>query len=641
MVNERRTYRMRVAGQMFNQLGLQMYSGAVPSITELISNAYDAMARNVWIDIPIGRSVKPTDKVVVRDDGHGMNYKECNDLYLLVGRDRRKGRTGLTKRYNGLKPRKVQGRKGIGKLAGFGIAHLIEVKTIQGGSVSHFRLDFNDLTKSPDFADTDGYEPEPLKEDGNSTKESPMTEITLSKLKITRAITESNFRASIARRLLVLDDNFTVHVNGIAITREEVPFQFRFPKTKWQSEQLSSGEKFQWWVGFCEQPIDIEEQRGFVVYVRGKLAQTPWFFDISGGTWGQHGLQYLTGEIKADFLDEKEDLIATDRGTVRWEDPMASLLKEWGQKKIKDLLQEWAKKRREDKKQNPIISKYLTIAKHLPQREREIFESAVDRICSIPQIDKGKNSDITDELVVFIYNALTNKSLLDMIHRINISSPEDMKAFTQTLSEWDIIEAINTAQVVKGRVQIIQTFEQMIDNKVREKPDMQEYLKQHPWLIDPKWSLLAHEKALDTIISKHYGLQKTKTHDGRQRLDFFCLGDRSSRAYVVEVKKPGNSIGKEELRKLQDYVLFLREQQKNSEDSYDVSGLLIADGIKKGHEEYLKDLEKTVTYRNWQGLLRTTKTLHEEFLTMVTERAPKNDPRMSELMNRFPEKDEK
>src|SRR5271155_924085 len=87
-VNARR-YRMTVAGQMFKHLGLQMYSGAVPALAELISNAYDAMARNVNIRMPVGRALEPDDEISVEDDGHGMTYEECNELYLTVGRDRR------------------------------------------------------------------------------------------------------------------------------------------------------------------------------------------------------------------------------------------------------------------------------------------------------------------------------------------------------------------------------------------------------------------------------------------------------------------------------------------------------------------------------------------------------------------------
>ena len=98
MQNNRRVYKTTVAGQLFKHLGLQMYSGAVPAISELISNAYDAMARNVWIEIPTGRPIQQTDKIVVKDDGHGMNYVDCNSLYLTVGRDRRSGATEWAER---------------------------------------------------------------------------------------------------------------------------------------------------------------------------------------------------------------------------------------------------------------------------------------------------------------------------------------------------------------------------------------------------------------------------------------------------------------------------------------------------------------------------------------------------------------
>src|SRR5688572_14389182 len=84
-----RHYKMTVAGQLFRHLGLQMYSGAVPALAELISNAYDAMARNVFITLPIGRAIENTDDIVVSDDGHGMTFDESNDLYLTVGRDQR------------------------------------------------------------------------------------------------------------------------------------------------------------------------------------------------------------------------------------------------------------------------------------------------------------------------------------------------------------------------------------------------------------------------------------------------------------------------------------------------------------------------------------------------------------------------
>ena len=49
---------------------------------------------------------------------------------------------------------------------------------------------------------------------------------------------------------------------------------------------------------FTEKPIHDAESRGIAVLSRGKLVQEPWFFDITGGTYGQHGMQYMTGEVE-------------------------------------------------------------------------------------------------------------------------------------------------------------------------------------------------------------------------------------------------------------------------------------------------------------------------------------------------------
>lgn len=636
-----RQYRMTVAGQLFKHLGLQMYSGAVPAISELISNGYDAMAKNVWITIPTRRSIQQTDEIVVKDDGHGMSFDECNSLYLSVGMNRRSNGSEWTKAYNGIKSRKVQGRKGIGKLAGFGIADRIDVRTVKGEQVAHFALDFTALTKSPSFADAEGYSPEPLSDDGASSKEKPGSIVTLSQLRISRAIDEEQFKRGIARRLLVLDKYFTVHVNGKAISRQEVPFQFRFPPKpgQWDTADIGNGQQIQWWVGFCKETIPDEEQRGFVVYVRGKLAQTPWFFDLSGGVWGQHGMQYLTGEVKADFLDESVDLIATDRGTIQWEDSMAVPLKEWGRKKVRELLESWTDKRREAKAKSPKIIQYLEQAEKLPERERKIFKAVVDRICAIPQLDKDKEGkDIADELVEFAYNAMTNRSFLDAIRRLNAASAEDVAQFSKILSEWDIIEAVNTAHLVKGRVEIIRKFKQMIDDKIPEKPDMQDYLRNHPWLIDPKWTTLVHEQSLDTLIVDKFKLAKSGSKDGARRLDFFCLGDRYKTVHVIETKRPGDLVGRKEFDQLRDYVLFLRQklQDEVTAEEYKrttIRGLLIADRIRSDDQTHAQTHQTSGVFdiRPWGNLLTAAETLHKEFLDVVRGRAPADDPRMKNL----------
>ncbi len=630
---------MRFAGELVKHLGLQMYSGPSPAIGELISNAWDAVTKNVWLEIPLNRPIEETDIIVIKDDGHGMTFDECNDAYLIVGRDRRRQEGDFSRSYNGLKPRRLQSRKGIGKLAGFGIANRVEIRTVANGEVSHFALDYDKITKGRQLIEP--YSPEPLSDDGKKTKEKSGTRIVLSQLKLSRAIPEEQFRRSLARRFTILSSEFKVFINKKPLSKEELEFEFRFPEKqgKWETISLSNGYQIKWWAGFCRTPIQDEDARGFVVYARGKMAQTPWFFDLSGGVWGQHGLQYLTGEIIADFLDitEGQDLIATDRGTVRWEEALAAPLKEWGVKKVKELLNQWVEKRQKKKIQSQKVKHYLELSQRLPEREKQIFRSFVDKVCAIPQIDKDKEGkDILDELIEFGFNALTNRHFMDIIRQLNATKPEDWKNLHKALEEWTIIEAIETARLVKGRLTIIDKFEEMIDAKVKEKPDMQNFLREYPWLIDSTWNMVEHEKRLDTILEKHL-LQKKSSNskEGKKRLDFFCLTD-SSRIIVVEVKRPGENINKKELRQVIDYVDYLRKNENGTSDKERpgkmVQGFLIAGGI---DSDALPERERVhgsgVFMRTWKSLLDTAKESHKQYYKVVKNRAPKGDPRIQSL----------
>ncbi|NPV51177.1 MAG: hypothetical protein HPY60_08305 [Candidatus Methanofastidiosum sp.] len=637
---EKRKYKMEFAGRLIKHLGLQMYSGAVPCIAELIANSYDAMASVVEIEIPFATSIDSEAVITVKDDGHGMSYEECNNSYLVVGRDRRQEEGDYSNKYRGRKKRKLMSRKGIGKLAGFGIANRVEVRTVKDGILNHFAMDYGEMTKGNKFVSD--YEPERMEKDGFKVNESNGTIITLSQLKISRPIIEDSFRKSMSRRFTIFSNpEFTIFLNGKKLDKAELEFQFRYPteKGKWNEEEIKGFGSIKWWVGFTETTIPDEEARGIVIMTRGRLSHTPWFFGISGGVYGQHGMQYLTGEIIADQLDvtEGQDFTSTDRGSILWEEPGPSLLKNWGQNKVKDLLKDWVDKRRIGKENRPEVVKYLEYASRLPPKERHIFNSFVDKLVSIPQLDEDK--EILDELIKFGYNALTNHTFLEVIKQINAAEEADRDKIFEILAEWDIIEAVNTAQKIKGRVEIIKKFRQMITDKVPEKPDMQDYIEDHPWLIDMGWESFQREKSLNRILYEKFGQPKTKDKSGREIPDYFCIGD-SRTAHVIELKRPGLKIGNEELDQLRDYVFFLRdhcekEASKAPLKKIQIEGLLIYGDIKDGSMK----LRETYTTTNinswsWDYLLRRAEDTHLNFLDMTTEKVKKSspdDPRIKQL----------
>ena len=631
---------MRFSGRLVKHLGLQMYSGAVPAIAELIANAWDATAKNVYINVPLGKSLEHTDKISVRDDGSGISFEECNNHYLVVGRDRRSEEGDYSTEFGEVKPRKLMARKGIGKLSGFGIANRIEARTVKDGLVTHFAMDYDSMTRSGNFIEE--YHPELLGDDGKKVDEPNGTAITLTQLKLTRTINNDAFRESMARRFTVLSDpQFAVFVNDGKLTKSERELQFRYPlkPNAWSSENITGVGEIKWWIGFEKGPIPDEDARGIVVFTRGKMAQAPWFFGLSGGVWGQHGMQYMTGEVIAEQLDltDGQDYVATDRASALWEEPLTVAIKEWGQKKIKELLDEWAKQRRTAKLQRPEVLKYVAYAEKLPEKEKKIFNTFVDKICSIPQLDKDK--EILDELIRFGYNALTNYRFLEVIRQINAASAEDRTKVFEILSEWDVMEAVMTAQKVKGRVEIIRKFRQMIEDKVPEKPDMQDYIEEHPWLIDPGWDSFKRETSIDKWLNEKFDMPKSKDVGGRTIPDYFCLGD-SRTVQVIELKRPGDTAGTEEMDKIRDYVFYVRDRAKKEASAGRlkkeiVEGLLICGKVADGTEEHIEMLRtKGIKVWEWHYLLRTAETLHREFLDVVKDRArvkSPDDPRIKAL----------
>ena len=77
--------KLRFLGALVEQLGAQLYPSATATVAELVSNAWDADAANVWVVVPLDESWTPSSEIVVLDDGHGMTRAKAQAHYLEVG----------------------------------------------------------------------------------------------------------------------------------------------------------------------------------------------------------------------------------------------------------------------------------------------------------------------------------------------------------------------------------------------------------------------------------------------------------------------------------------------------------------------------------------------------------------------------
>jgi hypothetical protein len=107
----------------------------------------------------------------------------------------------------------------------------------------------------------------------------------------------------------------------------------KFPALKkisngWAEETIEGGTVY-WRLGYFEETIKKEELRGISVFARGKIAQKPFFFDLTGGISAQESFEYLTGQVKFDLIDSgNNDLISTERQRINLQSGIGVIIKD-------------------------------------------------------------------------------------------------------------------------------------------------------------------------------------------------------------------------------------------------------------------------------------------------------------------------
>jgi hypothetical protein len=108
---------------------------------------------------------------------------------------------------------------------------------------------------------------------------------------------------------------------------------------------------------------------------------------------------------------------------------------------------------------------------------------------------------------------------------------------------------------------------------------------------------------------------------------------------VVEVKRPGLRVGRNELEQLERYVDYLTDHNATStlptgtlQARARVTGCLVYSHLDPAAENKKARLSQDGMYVvSWDGLLETAERPHREFLDVVKLRAPQDDPRIQAL----------
>lgn len=652
-------YTLRISRLTVDKLGVKLYDKASAVVSELIANGYDADAELVTVSLPLGTlladSATKQDngfQIVVDDNGHGMTPDEAQEQFLRVGRDRREIPSGEVSRK---KKRPVMGRKGIGKLAPFGICQMIEVRsaggvrTPRGYQVTHFFMDYGKIV-------TDNDQPVTLKRgpDDRTYSNKSGTRITLSMFQPKRVPSLEVFLRQLAARFILGNPQFKISVidtrNGNQLS-EVAPVHVPIhEETKIDLSAhpivTSDGTKLKatGWLAMGSQSYQNEEFAGVRIYARNKIVATTRDFEQPAGFTGEFTMRsYLVGEVHAEWLDLDvgEDLIRSDRQGILWDSDYGRELKDWGAKLIKEIARRSSGPRRESAKEEFLKnSDFVAKAKRKypqPQIQKAAIELAT-KFGSFAAKDELKDKDYLDGLADVILSVAPHKALIEAFQRFS----EQMDTGSAEIS--DVVELFSTAriaelasysQIADQRVRSIRELRRIVheDDNASDESDLQNLIAKAPWLIHPTWTVLTKNQSISTFAKAFQKFYKQKTGEdleievgdgvSKKRPDFTAV-DIGQKLYIVEVKSTGHKFDDADWGRLANYLVWFdeffdthRSFKEEFPNGHQV--ILVADEVKirSASDQLLykkSTKDGTIVKRTWNDFLVHAEKAHSELL---------------------------
>ncbi|MDH4443528.1 MAG: ATP-binding protein [Akkermansiaceae bacterium] len=513
-----RSAHFRVDPKLTHVLG-ENYSSSEKALKELVDNAWDAEATEVFITVPTILSDAP---IIVRDNGSGMKTAELEAEYLNIASPRFSRKGDRTPNFS----RIVKGRKGIGKFAGLILASEMELITQAAGKRTRVLISktalmeaLGDLEKVPlplDVADSD-----PLNAKG--------TTITLSNLNPKL----SHLQPDKLKELLALDygrePTFVIFVNGERVFHHDIQGE------KFQTEiALPNGQTANVSYTIADKPLSGKKS-GLNVRVGGKSIGKPHLFGLENDDALSDRLRRrIVGEINlpADSLELTAaggDVIESDKG---FEILMQAIPAE-----LKQNLE--ATHTKEFNLAKARFSKELKRRlENIPEFRREILESRLTVLMQRAFQDGEKTMERIEPLATLVVDALEKDEYWTVCHNIHEAERVDIFHFATALEEFGLCDLAFMGTQAKRRLEFLDSLERLATTEATTEKQMHTALQNNLWVFGPEYSLMASNRQLRTIIEDYIG------PDATDRPDLFLAGNVLKQHLLIEFKKPTMNVGR-------------------------------------------------------------------------------------------------
>jgi len=624
------TMPMAIQSGILKSLGINLYTNLGKVLVEFIANAYDGDAEWVRVTIPEDRILEerakvkaqadaaaqaaetaepqppqapapvgklnleslfqtlPADiKVVIEDNGHGMTWKEVEKKFLPLNRQRRANDEGKEVNITSPGGRYVMGRKGVGKLAGFGAALTVQLWTKRKGETSATIITLID--EDLNHAGAIHNVKIPVEYEDGLPIDLQGTKITLSRLKadatrdpmdkIKRVITKS-FHA-------IRPDDFSIEINGDQLKFELPDYEFIFPQHLTR-DSIAGGARqeaavdvpgigklgFRYYVGFLARSHGSGADRGATIYCNNRLAAGPALFGLPTGMHSFHSTDYMDCVVEADDLDRSDiDFVNTARNGIKEGNEVVGAMLDGIVRVMRSAVaaharfkKQEAEKKLKDDKTARVIAATIEI---LPPKTRKAGLKLLQTIAQTFEVGTPE----FEELAPTIIHSINATEVLITLASKGVAAESIAEIMTQLrqLSEIEKRDSIKLYRARRGGIEKLEILYEKGQEEWKKKQfekDLHNLLKENPWLIRPEFSsYISSDQGINTAvtrIAKHLGVDQfapivngEAEADVRPDLVYLMSDPMDDGPYtvkVVELKSPALPLTIEHWRQLENYI---------------------------------------------------------------------------------------
>ncbi|QSR23610.1 ATP-binding protein [Hyphomonas sp. KY3] len=585
---------MSKQGTLFDKRFLGKHAGQIMSdpttaLVELVANAWDAYATKVSISWPSEEAGSPFR---ILDDGIGMTRNEFQKIWRTLDYNRLETQgpeiDPPPELMNAL-PRKVYGQNGRGRHAAFLFSSPYLVRTWRDANETTFRV--SEGSTQPisveivqERSDVDGHGTEIIGERVIPSK-----------------LTSEEVRSILSTRFL-LDPSFSVSVDEIKVTFEDIPpgaievKEVDIPTLGVAELRVIDSQKSD----------RTTKQHGIAWWVQNRLVgQADWTaFDgkfIDGRTEEARRYSFI---VTADFLkpwvlpdwsdfDKNADQVSTAQDIIH--------------NAIRDTISHLLRARRKETKEK-VKQTFRSEVAELPQLSQDRWDNMLDELIEkCPTFGEKQISQVMG-LLASMELAESKYSLLDKLSEL---SPDDVDAWNNILEEWTLRTAKAALDEVRYRLKLIEDIRQKTeDHDTDEVQDLQPLIEKSLWIFGPEYESIEYtsNRGMTTVLKRLFGSQ---SKGSLNRPDFVVLPDSTVGIYarakfdsesnevgseavvIVELKRPGVSLGSSEKNQAWKYIKELKSKGY-IDDSTKVRAFILGNQIERGEGDERKEGENVV-----------------------------------------------